>query len=344
MKLVAAKVFLWLQLLNHAHAFIYSLDQNVSNPVCSWDSRTNTCGNDADAMINLLTRSGRVIGHTFADLMTCALATAESVCNGLTTCIWENDACRVSAAVLLDTISSCYGQTSSSVRKCQEQLQTVGNTTTWIDRSSVRPIQECESTVGEFPVYCLIGFQYCQYIDQTCGLIETALECSRHPSYCIRGNSEFLGYKLISDIRYIMGLSSSSYVLETSFMEEYLDVKSGNLALYNNCGRLKKNETCETKLEVPTPPRISPPPPKSSESSSSLGIILGSILGIFGILSPICCVCAICRLCAAPGDSSRATQEVEMSGGAGTTAGAPEAGTTTGAPEAAVGAGAAVVY
>eukprot|EP01023_Acetabularia_acetabulum_P045299 TRINITY_DN458_c0_g1_i18.p1 TRINITY_DN458_c0_g1~~TRINITY_DN458_c0_g1_i18.p1 ORF type:complete len:321 (+),score=25.98 TRINITY_DN458_c0_g1_i18:158-1120(+) len=317
MKLVAAKVFLWLQLLNHAHAFIYSLDQNVSNPVCSWDSRTNTCGNDADAMINLLTRSGRVIGHTFADLMTCALATAESVCNGLTTCIWENDACRVSAAVLLDTISSCYGQTSSSVRKCQEQLQTVGNTTTWIDRSSVRPIQECESTVGEFPVYCLIGFQYCQYIDQTCGLIETALECSRHPSYCIRGNSEFLGYKLISDIRYIMGLSSSSYVLTTSFMEEKLDVKSGNLALYNNCGRLKKNETCETKLEVPTPPRISPPPPKSSESSSSLGIIFRIIFriifGIIGIIILVCCVCLCLRLCAAQDDSSRAVQEVEMS-------------------------------
>eukprot|EP01023_Acetabularia_acetabulum_P045301 TRINITY_DN458_c0_g1_i2.p1 TRINITY_DN458_c0_g1~~TRINITY_DN458_c0_g1_i2.p1 ORF type:complete len:343 (+),score=55.17 TRINITY_DN458_c0_g1_i2:158-1186(+) len=342
MKLVAAKVFLWLQLLDHSHAIFSFLD--VSNPVCSWDSRTNTCGNDADAMINLLTRSGYKTGHTFADLMTCALATAESVCNGLTTCIWENDACRVSAAVLLDTISSCYGQTSSSVRKCQEQLQTVGNTTTWIDRSSVRPIQECESTVGEFPVYCLIGFQYCQYIDQTCGLIETALECGRDSLDCVQGNSEYLGYKLLSDIRYIMGLSSSSYVLTTSFMEEKLDVKSGNLALYNNCGRLKKNETCETKLEVPTPPRISPPPPKSSESSSSLGIILGSILGIFGILSPICCVCAICRLCAAPGDSSRATQEVEMSGGAGTTAGAPEAGTTTGAPEAAVGAGAAVVY
>eukprot|EP01023_Acetabularia_acetabulum_P045300 TRINITY_DN458_c0_g1_i19.p1 TRINITY_DN458_c0_g1~~TRINITY_DN458_c0_g1_i19.p1 ORF type:complete len:331 (+),score=39.63 TRINITY_DN458_c0_g1_i19:158-1150(+) len=327
MKLVAAKVFLWLQLLNHAHAFIYSLDQNVSNPVCSWDSRTNTCGNDADAMINLLTRSGRVIGHTFADLMTCALATAESVCNGLTTCIWENDACRVSAAVLLDTISSCYGQTSSSVRKCQEQLQTVGNTTTWIDRSSVRPIQECESTVGEFPVYCLIGFQYCQYIDQTCGLIETALECGRDSLDCVQGNSEYLGYKLLSDIRYIMGLSSSSYVLTTSFMEEKLDVKSGNLALYNNCGRLKKNETCENKLEVPPPPKKSPTPTPypyptstrtllqqqdSSGSSARSRVRLG-LLGVMAPLFIICGVCACLRQKAAQDDSSRAVQEVEMS-------------------------------
>eukprot|EP01023_Acetabularia_acetabulum_P045304 TRINITY_DN458_c0_g1_i5.p1 TRINITY_DN458_c0_g1~~TRINITY_DN458_c0_g1_i5.p1 ORF type:complete len:326 (+),score=29.38 TRINITY_DN458_c0_g1_i5:158-1135(+) len=322
MKLVAAKVFLWLQLLDHSHAIFSFLD--VSNPVCSWDSRTNTCGNDADAMINLLTRSGYKTGHTFADLMTCALATAESVCNGLTTCIWENDACRVSAAVLLDTISSCYGQTSSSVRKCQEQLQTVGNTTTWIDRSSVRPIQECESTVGEFPVYCetsyryfFFSYEYCYYSDPTCALIETALVCSRDSLDCVQGNSEYLGYKLLSDIRYIMGLSSSSYVLTTSFMEEKLDVKSGNLALYNNCGRLKKNETCETKLEVPTPPRISPPPPKSSESSSSLGIIFRIIFriifGIIGIIILVCCVCLCLRLCAAQDDSSRAVQEVEMS-------------------------------
>eukprot|EP01025_Chloroclados_australasicus_P016168 TRINITY_DN179_c0_g1_i1.p1 TRINITY_DN179_c0_g1~~TRINITY_DN179_c0_g1_i1.p1 ORF type:complete len:431 (-),score=36.75 TRINITY_DN179_c0_g1_i1:480-1772(-) len=236
--------------------FLQPTLSDTSGRVCKWDQTTTTCNQDSIALTSLLSESQTDIAY----MIRCQYAYDNDTCMNMqpASCVWESDACHISARYLVDTLIDCAANKETvqekgnreSFEKCVESLEFVRDEYTWLDTNySYGVREECAAFFSEsgaaydLDAQCefFYGLNDCEKSDEQ----SNSLLCNKQGGNL---NQQLIGQQLLQDVRYFLygGDPESQEQLLLPQLESVLGINNNNLMMYQQCSQHTTESTCES--------------------------------------------------------------------------------------------------